>query len=118
MQRQWTKFGSGFQMAVAANILWGTSFLASKQALMAWGPYTTSVFRLGLALVAIWSLAPRFGVKIERPRSLREWGDLGLVGLLSFGLLYPLQFQGLRYIPSALLELSLRIRRECCWESG
>ncbi len=98
----WISKRSGFELAILANLLWGTSFLASKQALAAWGPYTTSVLRLGLALATLWVLGPRFGCRVSLPRGRAEWAAVTAVGLFSFGALYPLQFAGLRYIPSAI----------------
>ncbi len=98
----WLSKRTGFELAVLANVLWGTSFLASKHALLAWGPYTTAFMRLSVALAAFHFFGPKFDCRVRRPKNLEEWIAVTTVGLLSFAVLYPLQFAGLQYIPSAL----------------
>lgn len=94
---------SGFSMALAANLLWGTSFLASKQTLTAWGPFTASALRFVVALLAMWLILPLAGHKIRAPKLNKESAKgILLVGLTGFGVLYPLQLAGLTYISSGL----------------
>lgn len=92
---------SGFQLAMIANILWGTSFLASKYTLQTWGPFTASALRFLLALPVMVIALRRMGFKIRLPRT-DEWYGLALVALTGFGLLYPLQLAGLTKITSGL----------------
>lgn len=93
---------SGFALAVLANIIWGTTFLTSKYTLTVWGPFTASALRFAVALVAMICLLPAAGLNIQIPKSKRTWLRVFLVGLTGFGLLYPLQLQGLKWIPSSL----------------
>lgn len=92
---------SGFQLALIANILWGTSFLASKYTLQTWGPFTASALRFVLALPIMAAALPRLGFKLRLPKR-DELSGLVLVGLTGFGLLYPLQLSGLTKISSGL----------------
>ena len=95
-------FNSGFLLAVLANILWGASFLASKYTLQAWGPFTASSLRFGLATIALFIIFRVLGKKIEIPATNKQWVGLVIVATTGFGALYPLQLAGLKYIPSGL----------------
>lgn len=92
---------SGFQLALIANILWGTSFLASKYTLQTWGPFTASALRFLLALPIMAVALPRLGFALRLPKK-DELIGLALVGLTGFGFLYPLQLAGLTKISSGL----------------
>lgn len=92
---------SGFQLALVANILWGTSFLASKYTLQTWGPFTASALRFLLALPIMAIALPRLGFALQLPKKDELMG-LALVGLTGFGFLYPLQLAGLTKISSGL----------------
>lgn len=93
---------SGFALAMIANVLWGTSFLASKYTLQAWGPFTASALRFAVALIVMAAAFPFAGFKLRIPKTRAELTALGLVGLSGFGFLYPLQLSGLTLISSGL----------------
>lgn len=93
---------SGFHLALIANILWGTSFLASKQTLLAWGPLTASALRFAVALLAMTLLFSFIGLKLKMPKSRNEIFWLATVSLSGFGFLYPLQLTGLKFISSGM----------------
>lgn len=92
---------SGFQLALIANILWGTSFLASKYTLQTWGPFTASALRFLLALPIMAVALSRLGFALRFPKQ-DEWLGLTLVAFTGFGFLYPLQLAGLTKISSGL----------------
>lgn len=94
--------GSPFLLAVVANLLWGTSFLASKYTLQVWGPFTASALRFAIALVAMLFFLPGVGFPIQIPRTRRAWIQILWVALSGFGVLYPMQLAGLNWIPSSL----------------
>ncbi len=93
---------SGFALALLANLIWGTSFLASKVTLMVWGPFTASALRFAAAIAGMLVLLPALGLPIQVPRSRGAWWRVLLIGVSGFGLLYPLQLAGLTAIPSSL----------------
>lgn len=93
---------SGVVLAVLANILWGTSFLASKYTLQAWSPFTASSLRFGIATILLFIGLKIFAKKIEVPQTFKDWLNVILVATTGFGILYPLQLEGLKYIPSGL----------------
>jgi len=95
-------FHSGFLLAIIANILWGASFLASKYTLQAWGPFTASSLRFGIATTCLFTVLKLMNKKIDMPKNGKEWGGLILIGTTAFGILYPLQLAGMKYIPSSL----------------
>ncbi len=92
----------GFILAIIANILWGASFLASKYTLQAWGPFTASSLRFGIATIALFILFRLLDRQIEIPANIKQWGGLVVISTTGFGALYPLQLAGLKYIPSSL----------------
>lgn len=92
----------GFLLAILANILWGASFLASKYTLQAWGPFTASSLRFGIATSALFIALKVLGKRIEAPQSMRAWLGLVVIATTGFGVLYPLQLAGLKFIPSSL----------------
>lgn len=92
---------SGFLLAVIANILWGSSFLASKYTLEAWGPSTAAALRFLVALPVMAIVLPLLGYEIRLPK-WRELKGLFAIALAGFGVLYPLQLMGLSQITSGL----------------
>lgn len=92
----------GFLLAIMANILWGASFLASKYTLQAWGPFTASSLRFGIATIALYAVITFLGKRIDIPRNTGEWLGVLLIGTSAFGLLYPMQLAGLKYISSSV----------------
>lgn len=93
---------SGFSLAIIANILWGTTFLASKYTLQAWGPFTSAALRFGIATVCLLFILKAFKKKIEMPETSGQWIGLVLIATSAFGVLYPMQLAGLKFIPSSL----------------
>ena len=93
---------SAFGLAIFANLLWGTSFLASKYTLQSWGPLTASALRFSIAILAIFGFQHLMGASIRVPRKKQELIWIGLISLTGFGLLYPLQLKGLTFITSSL----------------
>lgn len=99
----WTRLaGSGFALAVIANVIWGTSFLASKYTVQFWGPFTASAYRFGVAILGMLLVMPRLGWAISAPKNKSSWLKIAWIGISGFGLLYPLQLGGLVWIPSSL----------------
>lgn len=95
-------FSSGFTLAIVANILWGTSFLASKYTLQAWGPFTSAALRFGIATVCLLGILKAMKKKIEAPENMKQWIGLIVIATSAFGVLYPMQLAGLKFIPSSL----------------
>lgn len=95
-------FSSGFILAIVANILWGTSFLASKYTLQAWGPFTSAALRFGIATVCLIGILKAMKKKIDMPGTVGQWLGLILIATSAFGVLYPMQLAGLKFIPSSL----------------
>jgi drug/metabolite transporter (DMT)-like permease len=93
---------SGVGAAFLANVLWGTSFLASKYTLESWGPFTASALRFLLATVLMFAGMKLFRRQITAPKSLRAWVGVFVVALTGFGLLYPFQLAGLKLVSSGM----------------
>ena len=95
-------FSPEFIFAIVANILWGTTFLASKYTLQAWGPFTSAGLRFGIATIFLFLALKLLRKDIQLPSSSNQWFGLFLIATSSFGVLYPMQLGGLKYIPSSL----------------
>ncbi|HXH74062.1 MAG TPA: DMT family transporter [Bacteriovoracaceae bacterium] len=95
-------FSSGFMLAIVANILWGTSFLASKYTLQAWGPFTSSALRFGIATICLLGILKAMKKKIDMPENSKQWIGLIVIATSAFGILYPMQLAGLKFIPTSL----------------
>ena len=93
---------SGLGAALLANVLWGTSFLASKATLQAWEPFTASALRFLVATVLMFLGLKIFRRKISFPKSNREWLWVLAIAISGFGALYPLQLTGLKLITSGM----------------
>lgn len=100
--KSYFNFSSGFLLAIVANILWGTTFLASKYTLQAWGPFTSAALRFGIATVCLLAILKALKKKIEMPETTQHWIGLFIIATTAFGVLYPMQLAGLKYIPSSL----------------
>jgi len=100
--RSQTKSTIGFWAALAANILWGASFLASKATLAAWGPMGASTLRFVIASVLLGLGLVLIKGRISVPNSLGAWARVSSVAVVGFVVLYPMQLAGLKYIPSSL----------------
>lgn len=100
--KSYFNFSSGFLLAIVANILWGTTFLASKYTLQAWGPFTSAALRFGIATVCLLVILKALKKKIEMPETTQHWIGLFVIATTAFGVLYPMQLAGLKYIPSSL----------------
>lgn len=97
-----SNFSSGFMLAIVANILWGTSFLASKYTLQAWGPFTSAALRFGIATVCLLGILRAMKKKIDMPENSKQWIGLIVIATSAFGVLYPMQLAGLKFISSSL----------------
>lgn len=95
-------FSSGFVLAIVANILWGTTFLASKYTLQAWGPFTAAALRFGIATFCLLAILKVLKKKIDMPETTGQWIGLLVIATTAFGVLYPMQLAGLKFIPSSL----------------
>ena len=95
-------FGSGFMLAIVANVLWGTTFLASKYTLQAWGPFTSASLRFGIATICLFAILKILKKRIDMPQDLKQWFGLLVIGTSAFGVLYPVQLAGLKFISSSL----------------
>ncbi len=100
--KSYFNFSSGFLLAIVANILWGTTFLASKYTLQAWGPFTSAALRFGIATVCLLVILKALKKKIEMPETTNQWIGLLIIATSAFGVLYPMQLAGLKFIPSSL----------------
>ena len=100
--KSYFNFSSGFLLAIVANILWGTTFLASKYTLQAWGPFTSAAPRFGIVSVCLLVILKALKKKIEMPETIQHWIGLFIIATTAFGVLYPMQLAGLKYIPSSL----------------
>ncbi|MBF0313776.1 MAG: EamA family transporter [Oligoflexia bacterium] len=91
----------GLLLGLGANIIWGTTFLASSKGLQFFEPFTIVFLRFLLAALAIWIFCiitgKELGLKFNR-----SWKMFLLNGLLCFVLLYAFQITALKYIPSGL----------------
>jgi drug/metabolite transporter (DMT)-like permease len=93
---------TGLWQGIVANILWGTSFLATKHTLMVWAPITASALRFTIATIALFLGMKATSYEIQIPNGRNEWTWVILTAILGFGLLYPFQAKGLTLIPSSL----------------
>ena len=84
----------------AANILWGSTFLATQTTLLTWGPLASTVIRFSVAVVALAAFLAIRRIKFNPPRTRSEWFWIGLTAFTGFGALYPLQVSGLQFISS------------------
>ena len=101
-EKTYFSFSVGFTLAIIANVLWGTTFLASKYTLQAWGPFTSASLRFGIATVGLFLVLKLLSKKIDTPQDKQQWFGLLLIATSAFGVLYPMQLAGLKYIPSSL----------------
>lgn len=93
---------SGITHAIVANILWGTTFLATQHALIAWSPMTATVVRFTLASVLLAFGMKWFAIPVRFPATAGGWTALLATSILGFGLLYPLQATGLQTLSSGV----------------
>jgi drug/metabolite transporter (DMT)-like permease len=100
--KSYFNFSSGFVLAIVANILWGTTFLASKYTLQAWGPFTSAALRFGIATMCLLVILKALKKKIDMPETSKQWIGLLIIATSAFGVLYPMQLAGLKFIPSSL----------------
>ena len=98
--RSQVKASLGFAAALVANILWGASFIASKETLEAWGPLGASALRFALASLLLAVGLALAGRRVEAPKTPRAWARVASVAVVGFGLLYPVQLAGLKFVSS------------------
>lgn len=91
---------AGISHAIIANVLWGTTFLATQHALTVWSPITATIIRFALAFLVLAAGMKGLAQPIGLPRTPAGWRALLATSVLGFGLLYPLQATGLKTISS------------------
>jgi drug/metabolite transporter (DMT)-like permease len=102
LSKTYFNFSKGFILAIIANVLWGTTFLASKYTLQAWGPFTSASLRFGIATVCLFIILKVLKKRIDTPQDIKQWFGLLMIGTTAFGILYPMQLAGLKFISSSL----------------
>ena len=102
LSKTYFNFSKGFVLAIIANVLWGTTFLASKYTLQAWGPFTSASLRFGIATVCLFFILKVLKKRIDTPQDIKQWFGLLMIGTTAFGILYPMQLAGLKFISSSL----------------
>jgi drug/metabolite transporter (DMT)-like permease len=102
LSKTYFNFSKGFVLAIIANVLWGTTFLASKYTLQAWGPFTSASLRFGIATVCLFIILKVLKKRIDTPQDIKQWFGLLMIGTTAFGILYPMQLAGLKFISSSL----------------
>jgi drug/metabolite transporter (DMT)-like permease len=100
LDRSQAKASLGFVAALVANILWGASFIASKATLEAWGPLGASALRFTVASLLLALGLALAGRRIAAPTTLKAWARIAAVAAVGFGLLYPIQLAGLKFVSS------------------
>jgi drug/metabolite transporter (DMT)-like permease len=91
---------SGVIYAVVANVIWGTTFVATQHVLTTWSPITATVIRFGLASILLALGMKYFSLPFRFPATKSGWIALLSTAVFGFGLLYPLQGIGLKSISS------------------
>jgi drug/metabolite transporter (DMT)-like permease len=90
-----------FIAAIGANVIWGSTFLASKKVLAIAPPFTAIAIRFSIAIFLLF-LVGLLKKNNYQMKLLKENGaDLLRLGVLSYTVLYAVQMYGLKYISSA-----------------
>lgn len=90
-------------MLVTLSALWGGSFFFVGVVVSELPPLTIVSLRVGLAALALWSIA--FVMGLRPPRSLRVWGAFFAMGLLNNVIPFSLTVWGQTQIASALASI-------------
>lgn len=93
---------SGFALAVLANVLWGSTFLATAHALSGMGPFTTSLLRFSIACLSLGLFSLMLPQKIQLIRSAQELKWISATCLTAFVGLYSFQVAALQWIPTSI----------------
>lgn len=85
------------------SLLWGGSFFLVEVLVDALPPLTIVTVRVGLAAILLWVII--FARRVLRPRTLRDWGALAIVGLLNNALPFSLIVWAQTQIDSGLASI-------------
>jgi drug/metabolite transporter (DMT)-like permease len=86
----------------AIYLLWGSTFLAIRMAVLEFPPFLTAALRFGMAGTILYAVMRARG----QPRpSLAQWRRLGLIGLLMFVLTYGPLFWAEQYVTSSMTSV-------------
>ena len=86
----------------AIYVLWGSTFLAIRIAVLEFPPFLTAALRFGMAGTILYAVMRARG----QPRpSLRQWRGLCLIGLLMFVLTYGPLFWAEQYVTSSMTSV-------------
>jgi drug/metabolite transporter (DMT)-like permease len=86
----------------AIYVLWGSTFLAIRIAVLEFPPFLTAAFRFGIAGIILYVAMRARG----QPRpSLTQWRGLGLIGLFMFVLTYGPLFWAEQYVSSSMTSI-------------
>jgi len=86
----------------AIYVIWGSTFLAIRTAVLLAPPWFSAGTRFFIAGVLLYVFARARGG--ERP-SLREWRSLAIIGFLMFSVTYGALFWGEQYVPSGITSV-------------
>jgi len=90
-------------MLILLSILWGGSFFFVGVAVIELPPLTIVTLRVGLAAIALWSIALAMG--LQPPKDLKIWGAFLAMGLLNNVLPFSLIVWGQTQIASGLASI-------------
>ena len=86
----------------AIYLLWGSTFLAIRIAVLEFPPFLTAALRFGIAGTILYVVLRARG----QPRpTLKQWRSLGLIGLLMFVLTYGPLFWAEQYVTSSMTSV-------------
>jgi len=86
----------------AIYVIWGSTFLAIRIAVLLVPPWLCAGIRFFTAGTILFVFARLRGTKAP---TLREWRSLGIIGLLMFSVTYGALFWGEQYVPSGITSV-------------
>jgi drug/metabolite transporter (DMT)-like permease/organic radical activating enzyme len=92
----------GLFLAVLANIIWGSTFLASSIALKSMGPFSLIFFRFLFAALALFFFAKVTSRKIKFPIDNKTSLLILANSIVSFVMIYSFQMMGLEFLSTSL----------------
>lgn len=90
-----------FFAAISANVIWGSTFLASKKVLAIAPPFTAIAIRFLIAIFLLFFVGFLKKNNYQMKLMKQNGSDLLRLGLISYTVLYAVQMYGLKYISSA-----------------